>query len=166
MGTIKAIEQDFYLVGAEDGEVFDKIDKGSSIGIRTPAQTKNDKYYSPDMAINSKFTKVMYGEEVVIDILGDNLKAYRLLIKMRKYLEPKTNYLKKNNQKLKIIDMAKELNISKQACSKHFKILEKANLIAKIEIKDGKIWTMNPYYYMAGITVPKRVVDLFQNNLL
>ena len=62
--------------------------------------------------------------------------------------------------------MAKELNISKQACSKHFKILEKANLIAKIEIKDGTIWTMNPYYYMAGITVPKRVVDLFQNNLL
>ena len=163
MGTIKAIEQDFYLVGAEDGEILDKIDKGSSIGIRTPAQTKNDKYYSPDMAINSKFTKVMCGEEVVIDILGDNIKAYRLLIKMRKYLEPKTNYLKKNNQKLKIIDMAKELNISKQACSKHFKILEKVNLIAEIEIKDGKIWTMNPYYYMAGITVPKRVVDLFKS---
>ena len=161
MGTIKAIEQDFYLVGAEDGEIIDTIEMGSAVQYRTPEQVKHDKYYSPPMAINYRFIKVAYSEEVVVDMLNDNMKAYRLLIKMRKYIEPKTNYLKKNGKKLKIVDMAKELNISKQACSTHFKILEKANLIAEIEIKEGKIWTANPYYYMAGATVPKRVVDLY-----
>ena len=103
----------------------------------------------------------MVDEKDIAKMLMGNPTTYVVLGIIKSYLVPNQNYLMKDGKKYKPIDLAREIGISAQAASRHFKILEKANLISEYEIKIGKVWTMNPYYYMAGTTVPKRVVDLY-----
>ena len=155
------MEEDSFVVGKKNGEIITEIDKGMVINVRTNEQAKNDKFYSPDLTIPKKFVKVMVDEKNIAKMLIGCPTTYVVLGIIKSYLVPNQNYLMKDGKKYKPIDLAREIGISAQAASRHFKILEKANLISECEIRSGKVWTMNPYYYMAGITVPKRVVNLY-----
>ena len=155
------MEEDSFVVDKKNGEIIAEIDKGMVINVRTNEQAKNDKFYSPDFTIPKKFVKVMVDEKDIAKMLIGNPTTYVVLGIIKSYLVPNQNYLMKDGKKYKPIYLAREIGISAQAASRHFKILEKANLISECEIKSGKVWTMNPYYYMAGTTVPKREVDLY-----
>ena len=157
------MEEDSFVVGKKNGEIIADIDKGMVINVRTNEQAKNDRFYSPDLTIPKKFVKVMVDEKDVAKMLVGNPTTYVVLGIIKSYLIPNQNYLMKDGKKYKPIDLAREIGISAQAASRHFKILEKANLISECEIRGGKVWTMNPNYYLSGATVPKRVLDLFKN---
>ena len=60
--------QRLFIVTEQDGEVLFKVEKGESVNVRSVAQTKNDKFYSPKSKINirGKFIKVM---DIVMTIL-------------------------------------------------------------------------------------------------
>ena len=156
------IEEDSFVVDRKNGEVVAELDKGMVINIRTSEQAKNDKFYSPDTIISKKFVKVMLDESGMAKKFLCSPTTYVILNVIKRYLVPNQNYLMKDGKKYKPIDLAREIGISAQAASRHFKILEKANLISEYEIKSGKVWAMNPNYYLSGATVPKRIVDLFQ----
>lgn len=157
------IEEDSFVVGRKNGEVVAELDKGMVINIRTSEQAKNDKFYSPDATIPKKFIKVMVDERDIAKKLRESPTTYVILGIIKSYLVPNQNYLMKDGEKYKPIDLAREIGISAQAASRHFKILEKANLISEYEIKRGKVWAMNPNYYLSGATVPQRVLDLFKS---
>ena len=156
------IEEDSFVIDRKNGEIVAEIDKGMVINVRTSEQAKNDKFYSPDAIISKKFVKVMLDESEVAKQFLCSPTTYVVLNIMKRYLVPNQNYLMKDGKKYKPIDLAREIGISAQASSRHFKILEKANLICKYKIKSGIVWAMNPNYYLSGATVPKRVLDLFQ----
>ncbi len=156
------VSEDSFIVGNKNGEIFAKLDKGMVINVRTSEQAKNDKFYSPEVTIPKKFIKTMVDEKDVAKMLIGTPTTYVVLGIIKSYLVPNQNYLMKDGKKYKPIDLAREIGISAQASSKHFKILEKLNIISEYEIKSGKVWAMNPNYYLSGATVPKKVLDLFQ----
>lgn len=123
---------------------------------------ENDKFYSPDTIISKKFIKVMVDEKEIAKMLMGNPTTYAVLGIIKSCLVPNQNYLMKDGRKYKPIDLAREIGISAQAASRHFKILEKANLISEYKVKNGKVWVVNPNYYLSGATVPKRILDLFE----
>lgn len=161
MGTV--LNEDVFLVSKTTGEVVGDIREGESLNVRSVAQVENDKFWSQQVVISKKFTKTTHDlSENVVRFFKSNPMTFLAFTAMIRFLVPNQNVLMKDGRKYKIVDLAKELGVSAQACGVHFKILEQANLIAKYETKSGKVWAVNPNYCMAGQTVPKNIVRLFE----
>lgn len=160
MGTV--LSEDVYLVSKTTGEVVGDINEGESLSVRSVAQVENDKYWSQQVVITKKFTKMMHDMSGLAVKFTSNPMTLLALIVMAKYLVPNQNVLKKDGKKYKIVDLAKELGVSAQACGVHFKILKQANLIAEYKSKNGNVWAINPNFCMAGQTVPKNILKLFE----
>ena len=155
--------QKLIVVTEQDGEVLFKIENGESLNIRSVQQTKNDKYYSPKIKINIKgrFTKVMDKEKEIVDKLIKFPSTYIALSIMRRYIVPNYNVLMKDGKKYKCVDLAQDMNITRQMAAKHIAKLKQENILSEIETNKGKLMVLNPYYYFKGDEVPKLVLDAF-----
>lgn len=154
--------QDWIILSAQDGEVLTRVYDGESISIRSVKQVENDKYFSRKVRIKGGFIKVMKDEQKVVKKLIDYPATYLALNLMKGHLEYNTNLLVKNDgSKYKGVDLAEEMNITRQSAMLHFKRLKQHNLIAEVEMKRGKYWAINPCYYLYGDSVLEKVLKAF-----
>ena len=73
------------LVDKATGEVIVDIDDGFNVNVRSPAQTENDKYWSPMIKIKGRFVKVMVdNEERVFEMLKGLPAVYVAFNRMKK----------------------------------------------------------------------------------
>lgn len=152
------------LVTEKDGEVLFDIKPGESLNIRSVAQTKSDKLYSPMIQFKKgRFIKVMIEEKEVVDKLKKSPATYMALNIMKRYITPNYNVLlKPDGKKYKCVDLAKDMDISRQMAARHLKELQKLNLIQEVETANkGTLWAINPNYYFMGNEIPQKVVNAF-----
>ena len=71
------------------------------------------------------------------------------------------NLLVKDGKKYKCVDLAQDMNITRQMAAKHIAKLKQENILSEIETNKGKLMVLNPYYYFKGDEVPKLVLDAF-----
>lgn len=158
--------QRLFIVTEQDGEVLFKVENGESVNVRSVAQTKNDRFYSPKSKINirGKFIKVMDREKEVVDMFIKSPTTYLALNVMKRYIVANSNVLLKGGKKYKCIDLAEDLGITRQMASIHINKLKECNLIAEIETNKGKLLAINPYYYFRGDEVPDNIAELFSQS--
>lgn len=163
MGII--LEEDVSLVSRETGEIFGDIRKGESINIRSVAQAENDKYWSPKRKSNGRFIKIMEAEkkEVALKFTGKPA-TYLAFHIMSMNVQMNTNLVvREDGKKYRIVDLAKEMGITRQSASVHIKKLQEANLIAEMEVKGkGNYWVVNPNYCLASSEIPENVYRIFE----
>ena len=155
--------QDLIVFSEQDGEVLFKVRQGEGIRVRSEKQIKNDKYYSPQVKIKGSFIKVMDKEKDVVKMLLKYPSPYSALNIMKSYLVYNENILLNvDGTKYKGTDLARDMGITRQSAMAHFKRLQDMNLIAEIEVKKGKVWAINPNYYLRGETVSEKVLNAFK----
>ena len=162
---VNVLEEDVHLVSGETGEIIGTASKGERLIIRSSAQAENDKYWSPMRKNNGRFIKVMETEKKEVALrFTESPATYLALHILRGNLQMNTNLVvKENGKKYRIVDLANEMNITRQSAGVHFKKLQEANLIAEIEVRGkGKYWVINPNYYLVGEGVPLEVWKLFE----
>jgi predicted ArsR family transcriptional regulator len=84
---------------------------------------------------------------------------------MKKYLVKEYNVLLKDNKKYKAVDLAKDMEISRQSAGVHIAKLKALNLLGEIETNKGRLFCLNPYYYLRGEKASEQVVKLFDDNV-
>lgn len=158
--------QKLYVIGSEDGEILFDIKQGESINVRSVAQTKNDKYFSPKTQINIKgrFLKVMDKEKELLDVLKKYPSTYLAMHIMAKYLG-QNNLIMKDGKKFKQKDLAEEMGITRQMVTIHMARLKELNVIAEIPTNRGNYWAMNPDYFCRSDSVQQIVYDTFHKKL-
>lgn len=155
--------QSVYITDAETGEVYIKTNKDDTVSIRSPAQVENDKRWGTFKKITGRFVKVMDKEQQVVDMLRGNMATYYALNLMKRYIQVNKNTLEKDGKKYRVVDLAKDMNTTRQSAGLYFKKLKEANLIAEWDLKSkGKYWVVNPDYYLVGEGVPLEVYKLFK----
>lgn len=165
---VNVLEEDVHLVSGETGEIIVTASKGERLIIRSSAQAENDRHWSPMRKNNGRFIKVMEAEKKEVALrFTDSPATYLALNILRGNLQINTNLVvKENGKKYRIVDLADEMNITRQSASVHFKKLQDANLIAEIEVRGkGKYWVVNPNYYLVGEGVPLEVWKLFDKKI-
>lgn len=163
---INETKQTLLIVTENDGEVISKIYKGESCNIRSELQTKIDKQFSPRIKLfKGRFLKVMEKEEEILDYFSEAPMTYLVLNKLKHYLEYNSNFIKKNGKRYNIQDMAQDLNISRQMMRIHINRLKDIKLLIEVKDKNGTFLAMNPYYIFKGNEIPKKIIDLFPENL-
>lgn len=159
------LEEDISLVSNETGEIVGVAKKGERMIIRSPAQIENDKYWSPKRKNSGRFIKVMEAEkkEVALKFIGKPA-TYLAFHIMSMNVQMNTNLVvKENGKKYRIVDLAKEMGITRQSASVHIKKLQEANLIAEMEVKGkGNYWVVNPNYCLASSEIPESVYRIFE----
>lgn len=155
--------QRLLVVTEEDGEVLFGIKPGESLNIRTEKQTENDKFFALNIKvqITGNFIKNMDKERELIDALREYPSTYMALNIMKQYLVKDYNVLLKENKKYKIVDLARDMGITRQGAAAHINKLKELDVVAEIDTNKGKLFCINPYYYYRGKHVSKAVVDLF-----
>lgn len=103
-----------------------------------------------------------FNEEEILKLLKNNISTYFALGVLKLKMN-KDNILFKNGKKYKAVDLARDMNITRQWASSHISKLKELNVIAEIETNKGKLIVMNPNYYHRGEDVEQRVYDLFEN---
>ena len=115
---VSVLEEDISLVSNETGEIVGVAKKGERMIIRSPAQTENDKYWSPPVKINGRFVKYMIeNEEELFEMLKDYPKVQIAFYRIIKYLKANENIVMKDGRKFKTIDLATEMGVSRQSAS-------------------------------------------------
>lgn len=158
--------QRLLVVTEQDGEILFGIKQGESLNVRSVKQTKNDKYFANTIKVNIKgtFVKVMDKEQQVIEMLKKYPSTYLAINIMKKYLVKEYNVLLKDNKKYKAVDLAKDMEISRQSAGVHIAKLKELNLLGEIETNKGRLFCLNPYYYLRGEKASEQVVKLFDDN--
>lgn len=152
------------LVDKATGEVIVDIDDGFNVNVRSPAQTENDKYWSPMIKIKGRFVKVMVdNEERVFEMLKGFPAVYVAFNRIKKYLQINENTVMKDGRKYKTSDLAEEMGVSRQMACFYIRKLKELNLIAELDNgRKGKVLVVNPEIYLAGVEVPMRIKKLFE----
>lgn len=126
---------------------------------------KNDKYWSPKRKSNGRFIKIMEAEkkEVALKFTGKPA-TYLAFHIMSMNVQMNTNLVvREDGKKYRIVDLAKEMGITRQSASVHIKKLQEANLIAEMEVKGkGNYWVVNPNYCLASSEIPENVYRIFE----
>lgn len=157
------VEQDMFLVGKETGEVITEISSGEKVTIRSIKQAENDKEWSPFKKITGRFVKSMENEKEILEMFIDSPATYLALNILKWNLQINSNILMKNGKKYKVVDLAKDMGITRQSAGVHFKKLKDANLIQEFQYGNkGAYWAMNPNYYLSGEGVPLKIYKLFE----
>lgn len=156
--------QRLYVVTENDGEIIYTINKDEKITVRSAAQAKQDKYYSPKVQVSGVFVKVMKNEKKLIELLKGSASTYAAVNIMKHYLVSNYNVLLKDGRKYKATDLAEDMGISRQMATIHINKLKSLNVLGMIETDKGKLYCLNPQYYFKGTEVPKSVLDLFDKN--
>lgn len=148
------------------GVVYDEISKDEKISVRSVKQQRNSKLHFPRVRLKQgNFIMVMMSEKEVRQKLKNNPAAYLALCTLKDYADFDNNLLYKNKQKYKQIDLARELGVSRQTASNHFKLLMELNLIAEIPTDRGMYYAINPDYYRHGSDIPQLVYDTFHKKV-
>lgn len=159
---VNNLGQTLLVIGEQDGEILFKVGKNESINIRNKKQTNSDKYYSANVKIKGRFVKVMWEEREVVDMLIKYPSTYMALAVMKRYLVTNYNVLLKNGKKYKCSDLAKDLGVSRQSASTHINKLKELNILGEVETTKGKLYCINPYYYIVGEEVPQNILNVFE----
>ena len=157
--------QGAFLVDKATGEVIVDIDDGFNVNVRSPAQTENDKYWSPREKIKGRFVKVMVdNEERVFEMLKGLPAVYMAFNRLKKYLQINENTVMKDGRKYKTSDLAEEMCVRRQMACFYIRKLKELNLIAELDNgRKGKVLVVNPHIYLAGVEVPMKTLKLFEN---
>lgn len=157
--------QDLYIITEQDGEILFKISGGEKFTIRSVAQTKRDKYYSPKVKLKGRFIKTMDKEKELTELLLDSPSTYLAINIMKRYIVTNYNVLIKDGLRYGVQDLADDMKISRQMASNHISKLKKLNVLNEIKTDRGKLFVINPYYYFRGEEIPQRVLDLFDKKI-
>ena len=155
--------QRLLVVTEQDGEILFGIKQGESLNVRSVKQTKNDKYFASTIKVNIKgtFVKAMDKEKEVIEMLKKYPSTYLAVNIMKRYLVKDYNVLLKDNKKYKAVDLAKDMDISRQSAGVHIAKLKELNLLGEVETNKGRLFCLNPRYYLRGECASQAVVDVF-----
>lgn len=155
--------QRLLVVTEKDGEILFGIKQGESLNVRSVKQTKNDKYFANTIKVNIKgtFVKAMDKEQEVIEMLKKYPSTYLAINIMKRYLVKDYNVLLKDNKKYKAVDLAKDMGISRQSAGVHIAKLKELNLLGEVDTNKGRLFCLNPHYYLRGECARQAVVDVF-----
>lgn len=152
-----------------------RVPKNGKAKSYTEAQIENQQEFVSRVERKGFFVKCMIEEQEVIEMLKEDLKTYYALGILKHFLLPNYNILVKvtedNNGKSKVVkytadDLGTALGKTRQTGSYHFKRLKELNIVQPIKTEDyGKVFAINPEYYMNGTSVPKEIIDLFDRSL-
>lgn len=158
--------QRLLVVTEQDGEILFGIKQGESLNVRSVKQTKNDKYFSNTIKVNIKgtFVKVMDREDEVIEMLKKYPSTYLAINIMKKYLVKEYNVLLKDNKKYKAVDLSRDMGISRQSAGVHIAKLKELNILGEIDTNKGRLFCINPYYYLRGEKASEQVAKVFDKN--
>lgn len=73
-------------------------------------------------------------------------------------------YTSKGEERYRIVDLAEEMGISRQAALMHINKLKELNAIVEAVIDNKKYFVANPYCCQKNSTVPKKIIDLFETD--
>lgn len=158
--------QELLIITAEDGELIMTVHDNEAVNVRSVKQAENDKYYSPKIKLRvGRFVKVMDKEKEVLKKLVKYPSTYFALNIMKAYLSFNNNLVVKDGKKYRCIDLAEEMEITRQMASIHLKRLQEMNFIAEVPTNRGRYWAINPDYYRRGDEIPKVVYDAFDKKI-
>lgn len=165
MSFTNTTKSDFNIIDC-NGELISVIKPQEKVSIRSAAQTMNDKNYSPQVKTQGCFIKVMIVDErSLIENLMQYPKTYVAWGILRLHISSDNRIMKrtdKGNDRYKVVDLAKEMKISKQAAFLHIKKLKELNAISECTFDKKKYLVANPYCCQKGITIPMKILNLFE----
>lgn len=164
------------------GEVVTEVPpNGGMLQTFSDAQVAKQRAFAGRVTLDGNFVKCMVEEQKIIEMLKDDLPTYYALNIMKHYLLFNHNILVKTIKnesgeyetvKFTAKDLGEKLgqakgkgknnNQTRQTGSRHIKKLKELNIVQPTWHKDyGKVFAINPEYYMNGSSVPKEIWELF-----
>jgi len=130
------------------GEIVCTIQNGEKYNIRSCYQVVSDKnfLFVKKENIKGTFHRVMDNTKILSLLKNNKSLAYPLLA-LTEYIEPETNFLVKDGKKLKIIDFANIIGMTKQRVLRIFKELKSLDILDTIKTKKGQYYALNPFYF-------------------
>ena len=154
------------IVNLNTAEILHRIKEDERIRIYNKKQVKRNKYYSKPIEVNTNkpFIKCMIDRlDKTIDELSKSSSTFLALNILALYICPTDNLVKidRENTKYKIKDLAAKMGITRQQASAHIKKLKELNIVAEVEMANGKFYAINPEYYCRNTKIPERVLNAF-----
>ena len=138
------------IVNLNTAEILHRIKEDERIRIYNKKQVKRNKYYSKPIEVNTNELSKSSSTFLALNILA-------------LYICPTDNLVKidRENTKYKIKDLAAKMGITRQQASAHIKKLKELNIVAEVEMANGKFYAINPEYYCRNTKIPERVLNAF-----
>lgn len=147
------------IVDTETGEILNELDIGDRIVRRKSVDYLKD---SVEFSTGS-FTKLYKG---FFDALNDiNGSECKILFKLLEYTRYETCVISyENGKKIKIVELANEMNISESTLKRGIKKLIELGIIKKSKFDGKSMYFMNPFVCFKGSRAKSGVVKLFENS--
>lgn len=148
-----------YVIDNETGEILNELDAGDRI-----VKQKSIDYLKDSIDFNAgSFAKLYKG---FFDTLDDmNGSECKLLLKLLKYTRYGTGAIAyENGKKIKLVNLANEMNISESTLKRGIKKLIKLEIIKKGKYDGKNMYFMNPFVLFKGRRAKIDVIKMFEKS--
>lgn len=146
------------IVDTETGEILNELDIGDRI-----VRQKSVDYLKDSIEFNyGSFTKLYKG---FFDALNDiNGSECKILFKLLEYTRYETCVISyENGKKIKMVELANEMNISESTLKRGIKKLIELGIIKKGKYDDKSMYFMNPFLCFKGSRAKTAVIKMFED---